>query len=168
MRHSRFSPVLLCLLFVGVNTTARDQQHPSKFDKYQSTAQIRRIDWLVLQASLQAVRDWVDGRYESIETPVITFNPKLMRVEAFANVNSDELSELPIGELKLKLHFAAIQTGVSVQLFMQEFDSFRGTDFYMQFRGISLKAAKLAGGDKSTSLPMSTFAEFENGEIVLH
>jgi hypothetical protein len=37
----------------------------------------------------------------------------------------------------------------------------------MQFRGVSFKAAKAAGGEK-TDLPISIFAEFKSGEILLH
>ena len=140
----------------------------STFDRYENAAQILQIDWLLLQANLEVVREWIDGRYEFIETPVLTFNSKARRVEAFANVNSDELGELPTGEVKQRLYFPAIQTGVAVKLFIREFDAFRGADFYMQFKGISFKAAKAAGREKRTDLPMPTFAEFENGGIVLH
>jgi hypothetical protein len=168
MAHSRFSLVLLFLLLVGASTTARDQRQLSKFDRYENSAQIRQIDWLLLQANLEVVREWVDSGYAFIEIPVLTFNSKTRRVEAFANVNSDELSELPTEQVKQRLYFPAIQTGVAVKLFMGDFDTFRGTDFYMQFRGISFKAAKAAGREKRTDLPISTFAEFQNGEIVLH
>jgi hypothetical protein len=152
----------------GANTTARDQRQLSTFDKYENAIQIRQIDWVLVQANLEVVRNWIDGRYEFIETPVLTFNSKTRRVEAFATVNSDELGGLPIEDIKVRLYFTVIQTGAAVQQFVREFDTFRGTEFYMQFRGISFKAAKAAGREKRTDLPISIFAEFRNGEIALH
>jgi hypothetical protein len=166
MSPSRLTLLVLFIFCCGVGPTLGEKPRASKFDRYQVPIQVQQIDWLVLQANIQVVREWVDGKYELIETPVLSFNPKLKRIEAIASVNADELNGLPAEEVKKRLYWAALETHVSVKRFLEEFDGLQGEDFYMQFRGISFKAAKLAG--PQGQLPISTFAEFSHGELILH
>src|SRR5438477_9390721 len=120
MVRSRLLAISLFLLLSGLNTTAIDQREDSKFEKYQNAVHIRQIDWLVLQANVEAVKFWVDGRFEFIETPTIAFNPKTRRMEAFANVDSDEMSTLPNKEVNTRLWAAAIHTGTAVSLYVSD------------------------------------------------
>jgi hypothetical protein len=164
MAYSRLALCVLVLLFVRSGIPTNLQTPLSKFSKYEKPVQIQQIDWLMLQANLELVRQ--NSHWESIDTPRLSFNPTTKRIEAFANVNADELAKLPVGEVKARLWEVASMTGWSAGFFIKDLEVNRGPDFYMKFRGVSAqdtKTAVLAGKD----LPMRTFAEFQDGQVTL-
>jgi hypothetical protein len=160
MSYSRTVLRVALMVLVGSGIPTSPQAPPSKFSSYERPAEIQRIDWLVLQMNLQVLRSSLDNPLPFIETPVIAFNPSKKRIEAFANVNADELNKLPAGDVRGRLQIAAVYTGTTIQMLIENFDESSGRDFYMQFRGLSVQGAR-------KNLPISTFAEFQDGQIIL-
>jgi hypothetical protein len=115
----------------------------------------------MLRVNLAILRFGIDNPLEFIYTPVVSFNHKTQRIEAITNVNADELSKLPTAELKQRLQTAAIYTGATIHMFIEDFDTLNGRDFYMEFQGLSIQGAR-------KNLPISDFAEFKNGQVILH
>jgi hypothetical protein len=159
MPYSRLTLVVTAAFLVGIPTSS--QTTLSKFSRYERPAHIQQIDWLVIQINLQLLRDWVANPLQFIDTPVVTFNHKTRRMEALVLVDADELNKLTTVEVKARLGVAALYAGENIHSMMDGFDASNGRDFYMEFRGLSIQGAR-------ENLPISTFAEFQDGHVVLH
>src|ERR1700722_20251417 len=109
MAYSRLALCGLVLLFVRSGILTRPQTPSSKFSKYEKPVQIQQIDWVMLQANLELVRQ--NSHWKFIDTPRISYNPTTRRIEAFANVNADELAKLPVAEVKARFWEVARRQG---------------------------------------------------------
>ena len=161
MLHSRLILIIVLLLFVASSNSATPQLPPRDLSKYEIPVQVEQIDLLVLEAKIEVLRWWMNNPLPFIDAPALGFNRKTKRIEAVAAVNADELNKLTTNDVKGRLSIAATYTAGVLHDVMDNFDGSKRQDFHMEFRGLSIEAAR-------KGLPsVSTFAEFEDDKVTI-
>jgi hypothetical protein len=149
--------VLLCISF-ALTTVA--QAPTSRFSKYQKPVQIQELDWLLLRANLEALRNFVGSNSSGgINPPTVFFNQKTGRIEVVVPVAGDQLRALPLQELQSGLMRFAQTTEKAVQLVFRDIKDCDSGAFYLRFNDFDALA-------RGSGFP--TFADYEGCKLTVH
>ncbi|MGA2631352.1 MAG: hypothetical protein ABSG54_14230 [Terriglobia bacterium] len=143
-----FGAVVLFVCGMAVGQRAR----PSKFAKYQEPASISGMDWLLLQAKVDQIKELFPLR-TGISPPEFGFRPDGNKVVAISLVDAKRLQAEPAGEATASLKTSAMGAQAAVLYYVPELAD---KDFEMYFKTCCDKAG------------FYTYAEYKNGQLVMH
>jgi hypothetical protein len=155
MRRPRFILTLAaCLLFVG-GAAVGQKPRTSKFAKYHEPASISRMDWLLMQARLMTISD-------KMALPNLYFDSRTNRFVAIALVDGERLRRETADSLSHDLRMSAVTSGGPILSLIPEAAQ---QDFEMEFRALDFGNK---AGRNEPGKDYYIFAEYKNGELILH
>jgi hypothetical protein len=160
MRRPRFILSLgACVLFVA-GVAVGQKARESKFNDYWEPRRISSMDWLLLQAQVDAVGQMVEEN--GIQAPNLYYDFRANKILAIALVDGKYLETQSAKSARDALHMRAAGAMASVSRYITNVTA---EDFEMEFRAFDIdNKAKRNEPGKIYYI----FAEYKNGELILH
>ena len=148
------------VLFVS-GAAVGQKARTSKFGKYRQAAYISNMDWLLMQAQVDVIREMVPTG-TGIDAPSIYFDSKTDKVGAIALVDGKYLESQSAKSVRDNLEMSAARAWASVQHFIPDVAR---EDLEIEFRAFNF-------GDKSKrnepGKDYYIFAGYKNRELIMH
>jgi hypothetical protein len=143
-------------LFVG-GVGVGQKAGASKFAKYQQPAYISLMDWTLLQARVQIIAGNLYME-DGIGYPDFYFDPHTNKVRALVIVSASTLEGEPAGKVRENLQESAEWAQATAHHYLPELAA---QDLEIEFRALDGKAKEAGKG-------YYTYAEYKNGQLIIH
>lgn len=172
MASRRLLFALACVSFF-LWGAATGQKTESRFAEYYKTQPLDKMEWRLLQANLNIIRQRIGFDKDGVGVPDVTFDSAHHTFSAWAWVDADALEGLPTDKLKTRLTSAALATLSETNSLFKAGRANEGLvtmdNFEMQFRGIAF-GRMLENTERNIQLDKEAYefyAEYKNGELTL-
>jgi hypothetical protein len=152
-RHFILVPAGIALFTTGVVIGQVSER--TKFSKYQTPANITKLDWILMDANIEMLRDLMPDE-TGIGVPHVYFDSAKRKICGIALVNPDILKNESANSLRAILLSRALTVKGQAAHDMPEIDE---RDIEVEFRSWRI------GPNQP---PFYVLAEFKNGELMIH
>jgi hypothetical protein len=157
MRRSRVVLAVAAILLFLCGVAVGQRAALSKFAKYQEPAFISRMDWLLMQARVDEIQGEVPAA-ANFSLRSIYFDSRTNKVRATALCLDEKRLELEtVSSVRKDVEGLATFTEANIKPWIPELAQ---QDFEMEF--------DVLGGSKEKGKPYYVFADYRNGEVIVH